>query len=344
MKSLMYHGNQEMKLEDIPLPEPENGEVIIKIKAVGVCGSDVEGYLGKTGRRIPPMVMGHEMAGIVTDHGSSKNFNEGDRVVIQPKLYCSNCDYCQSGLTHMCPQAKFLGVMETNGGMTEYVAVPENYLFKFKKDVSFTHASLVEPLAVACRAINKVEKKKLQDGAYTMVIGGGTIGLLVLQLLKLKGVDNVIVSDLCTDRLKKALKMGADYIVNPLEDKINEKIKDITHGNFVDYVFEAVGVSASASQSIDVLKNCGTAVWIGNAQKMIDINMQRIVTSEIEIKGTYIYTDQDFKKALQLIEKRRVDLDKIISAERKLIEGVKVFQELADNDDGKIIKVILIND
>lgn len=343
MKALVYEGPQKMELREIPAPEPEAGELLIKVKAVGVCGSDVEGYLGKTGRRTPPMVMGHEFAGIVAQTDSNSGFRQGDKVVVQPKLYCGQCNYCRSGLTHMCPQADFLGVLDTNGAMTEYVSVPEQFVFKVNDNIELSHASLVEPLAVAGRAVNKIDEKKLKHADYIMIIGAGTIGLLVLQILKLKGVKNVIVSDLFDYRLKKASDLGADFTVNAQNDDLIKSIQQITDNNMVDYSLEAVGVSASASQSVMVLKNCGTAVWIGNAQKMIEINMQEIVTSEINIKGTYIYTDSDFKQALQLIEQRQVNLDPLISAEEPLANGVSVFEKLADNKDGKLLKVILTN-
>lgn len=152
MKALVFKGPEKIFLEEIKKPIPKENELLVKIKAVGICGSDFEGYLGKTGRRIPPMVMGHELSGEIADAKSSNKFNHGDKVVVQPIIYCGRCNYCKKGLVNLCKNWKSLGVLDVNGGMTEYIAVLERYIFKIKDKVSFSRACLVEPLAVAYRA------------------------------------------------------------------------------------------------------------------------------------------------------------------------------------------------
>jgi len=344
MKALVFKSPEKIFLEEIKKPIPKENELLIKIKAVGICGSDFEGYLGKTGRRIPPMVMGHELSGEIADAKNSNKFNHGDKVVVQPIIYCGRCNYCKKGLVNLCKNWKSLGVLDVNGGMTEYIAVPERYIFKIKYKVSFTRACLVEPLAVAYRATQKLSNSKLREAKFILVIGAGTIGLLILQVLKIKGCKNVIVSDISEYRLRIAKRLGADFIINPTKRNFFSNIKAITINHLVDYSFEAVGLSITAAQSLEVLRSCGIAVWVGNAQKIIKINMQQLVTSENRVIGSRAYTEEDFLTSIKMIEEERIDLESIISSEESLENGVEAFIKLKENRDGKIIKIILRND
>lgn len=339
MKALVYTGPGKMELFQWEKPSRKEGEVLLKVRAVGICGSDVEGYLGKTGRRIAPMIMGHEFSGEVLEVGRGSKFRVGDKVVVQPKLYCGSCMYCQMGLSNICPNSEFLGVMSRNGAMAEYVAVGEQYVFKCGDTVTYEEASMVEPLAVAHRAVRKIDGD-LAD-SFILVVGAGTIGLLVIQLLRQRGAKNIIASDLSDYRLEKARELGAAYTVNSGQENLRERIAEITSGRMVDYSFEAVGLNDTAVDSIDGLRIGGTAVWIGNAQKMIEINMQKIVTTELTLRGTYIYTDEDYVECIKLIEQRAVDLKSIISVETDLENGPEVFRQLAENEDGRLLKVIL---
>ncbi|NLY29088.1 MAG: alcohol dehydrogenase catalytic domain-containing protein [Firmicutes bacterium] len=339
MKALVYTGPGSMELSQWKKPKAKEGEVLVKVRAVGICGSDVEGYLGKTGRRIAPMIMGHEFSGEVVKVSQGSKFRVGDKVVVQPKLYCGSCMYCQMGLSNVCPNGEFLGVMSCDGAMAEYVAVGEQYVFRYGGNVTFEEASMVEPLAVAYRGVRKIDGD-LAD-SFILVVGAGTIGLLVLQLLRQRGAENIIVSDLSDYRLEKARELGAAYTVNSGRENLMERIDELTSGRMVDYSFEAVGVNDTAADSLYGLRIGGTAVWIGNAHKMIEINMQRIVTTELVVRGTYIYKDEDYEECIKLIEQGAVDLKSIISLETDLENGPEVFRQLAENKDGSLLKVIL---
>lgn len=341
MKALVYTGPGQMELSQWEKPTRKDGEVLVKVRAVGICGSDVEGYLGKTGRRIPPMIMGHEFSGEVAEVGDSSKFRVGDRVVVQPKLYCGSCKYCQKGFSNICPSGQFLGVMSKNGAMAEYVSVGEQYVFGFGENTTYVEASMVEPLAVAHRAVSKFGTA-LDGAEHILVVGAGTIGLLVLQVLKKLGAKSVIVSDLSEYRLEKARELGADHTINRGRENLKAVISEITCGKMVDYSFEAVGLNPTAVDSLEGLRIGGTAVWIGNAQKMIEINMQQIVTTELVVKGTYIYTDEDYVQCLKLIEQKTVSLEPIISVQTELDNGPEVFRRLAKNKDGKLLKAILV--
>jgi len=341
MKALFYLSPRKLAIREIPLPLIQDKEVLIKIKAVGICGSDFEGYLGKTGRRIPPMIMGHEMAGVVEETGKSEKFIPGDRVVVQPILNCGQCIYCKEGKINLCKNWKSLGVLDINGGMEEYIVVPEDNIFKINEKIRYKEASMVEPLAVAYRAVKQIPLEKLNQSKFILIIGAGTIGLLLLQILKQKTKSKIVVSDIKPYRLRLAQELGADQLINPTQDVLQSRIDEVTNKEGVDISLEAVGISSSAAQSVEVLKDGGMAIWVGNVQKMVQVNMQRIVTGEITIQGNRAYNIDDFKNALDLVNKRKLNLNRLISKVAKLEQGSAMFRQLENNDDGKLIKVIL---
>ncbi len=344
MKALVYKGPGIIELEEIPDPESIDNESVIRINAVGVCGSDIEGFLGKTGRRTPPMVMGHELAGTVEVAAEKSQFKMGDRVVVQPKLYCGVCSFCQQGLTNLCPEAEFFGVMSKNGGMAEWLSVPERCLFRVGENVDFQKASMVEPLAVAYRGVQQLDGDILRKATYTFLVGAGPIGLLILQILKLRGAQNVIVSDKSDYRLDIAQKLGADFTLNPQREDVLSRIRDITTDAMADIAIEAVGTQPAVSDALNALKSHGTISWVGLAQPVIEINMHKIVTAELNIRGSFLYTENDFINSLRLIESHQVETDPIISMSVKMEEGVEVFERLKKNKEGRIVKAILQND
>ena len=344
MKALVFKSPGNIEFEEIPRPRPAPGESLINVRAVGICGSDFEGFLGKTGRRIPPLVMGHEMAGVVKIAAKGSGFRAGDRVVVQPRLFCEACSYCRQGLTNLCSSAEILGVMRKDGGMAEYVAVPERCLFRVAGNVDFGEAAMVEPLAVAYRSVLQLQEDTLQEAEHTILVGAGTIGLLILQMLRIRGVGNIIVTDLSEHRLRIAQELGADVTINPAKEDVISRIKEITAGAMADIAIEAVGFQDAVSQALNALKNRGTIVWVGMAQRMIEVNMHQIVAAELNIRGSFIYTVADFGASLKLIESHKTQLSPIISLSEKLAAGAEVFERLKDNREGRIVKAILYNE
>jgi 2-desacetyl-2-hydroxyethyl bacteriochlorophyllide A dehydrogenase len=344
MKALVFKSPGKIELEEIAQPKPARGESLINVRAVGICGSDFEGFLGKTGRRIPPLVMGHEMAGAVEIAAKGSAFKASDRVVVQPRLYCGACGYCRQGLTNLCSNAEIFGVMRKDGGMAEYLAVPERCLFRIGADVDFGEAAMVEPLAVAYRSVQQLQEDTVQGAQYTLLVGSGTIGLLILQMLRIRGIRNIIVTDLSDHRLRIAQELGADVTVNPAKEDALSRIKEITAGAMADIAIEAVGFQDAVSQALSALKNRGTIVWVGMAQRMIEVNMHQIVGAELNIRGSFIYSVDDFGASLKLIESREIQLSPIISLSEKLAAGPEVFERLKDNRGGSIVKAILYNE
>ncbi|MDO8685268.1 MAG: alcohol dehydrogenase catalytic domain-containing protein, partial [Clostridiales bacterium] len=338
MKSLVYYGSEEIRITDTIKPEPKQEEALIKVKSVGICGSDVHGYSGKTGRRIPPMIMGHEFSGIVSDIGNKvKRFKIGDRVVVHPVNYCGTCEQCKAGLINICPKRSFLGVMDINGAMAEYVCACEKQIFRLPDNLSFTQGAMVEPLAVAHRAVEKAGNIELND---ILVVGAGTIGLLVVKILKSRNPGKIIVSDLSDYRLGIAEKSGADIVINPTRTKVGDVIACATNGRGVDIAFEAVGASVTVQSALGALKNSGTCIWIGNSAKMINIDMQEVVIRELRIYGIHIYTGEDFAQAIRLLADGVVDINPVVSKCITLEEAPGFFKLLA-NVPEEIVKVII---
>jgi L-iditol 2-dehydrogenase len=342
VKSLYYVGDKQLELREDPKPTPKPGQYLVRVRSTGICGSDFEGYLGKTGRRTAPMIMGHEFSGIIEEAPAGGRFKPGERVVVFPKPFCGVCDCCKRGMANMCPSAGvMMGVMSNNGSMTEYITADEKYLIPFAATLPFNAAAMVEPLAVAYRAVCKLSDEEIRNSEYCMVIGAGTIGLLVVALLKLRGARNIIVSDAAAFRLETARKMHADHTINSREVDFLDAVKKITAGKMCDFSVEAVGIAPTVTNALDCLRIGGTVVWVGLAQKMVEVNMQKIVTTELTVKGTYIYDFSAFQECLKLLEDGKIDVTPLMTNVYPLTDGVKAFRDLEQNADGKMLKVFL---
>jgi threonine dehydrogenase-like Zn-dependent dehydrogenase len=306
LKALIYLGPKKLKLEETNLPVLNPDEVKVGIKACGICGSDIHGFLGTTGRKIPPMIMGHEFSGVIVEIGTNiSKFKNGDKVVVYPLIFCGNCNFCKNSLEELCINKKMFGVMDVNGAMAEYINVPERLLFKLPENVSFIDATLVEPLAVACSALNKISNLEDLSNYNLLVIGSGTIGLLLLQILKTKNPSKLFVSDVSNIRLKIAQELGI-FNINPNEVDIYDLLKKETSGSGINITFEAVGITETVKQAILPLSRRGTSIWIGNSKPVIELNMQHVVVNEIKIIGSYAYSLKDFKMALNLLENNKI--------------------------------------
>ncbi|MCI8418480.1 MAG: alcohol dehydrogenase catalytic domain-containing protein [Lachnospiraceae bacterium] len=338
MKALRYLGPEKLEVQEVPVPEPGKGEVLVKVKGCGICGSDVHGYYGLTGRRIPPMTMGHEFSGEIAGLGQgAEKFKVGDRVIVQPIDFCGSCENCQKGMTMLCLNKRFFGVLTTDGAMAEYVAVPEKLLYPVPENSDCYIGALAEPYAVAYGA---VEKAGDLEGKNVLIIGAGMIGACVLQLAKLKNPAKLIVSDLSDARLKTALELGADAVINPKNEDYMEALSRLTDGAMIDTSIECVGVQASANQAIKCLKVGGTAVWVGMSQKEMTINMQDVVCSARRVLGSFNYTHEEFGQVAKIVTSGRLATDKLITKVVSLEEAVEVFPDIHNRPDD-YLKVII---
>lgn len=344
MKALIYLGPGKTELQDIEEVRATPEEAVVRITASGICGSDVEGFMGKTGRRTEPMIMGHELAGVVEQPAEQGGgaLKAGDKVVIFPKLYCGSCPECLEGKYNICAGADTLGVLSRNGGNTERIAIAEKYLIKVDPQLDDVTLSLTEPIAVANHAVRTMLALNLPTDAWVMIVGGGTIGMFILQVLKVHGYSRIIMADLSDYRLGLARQLGA-VPVNPADPERSavDAVRDVTGGAMVTCSFEAVGMGRTAELCLDVLKMGGYSVWVGNAQKMIQVDMQAIVTRERRILGSYLYTWEDFQESLDHIAKGAIDRS-IVSAVIPLSEAAAYTHRLAENNkDGRLIKVVI---
>ena len=337
MKALVYYGPKNMKITDMPVPRPKENEVQLKILYVGICGSDIHGYLGTTGRRIPPMIMGHEFSAVVSECGSKvKNYKVGDRVTALPVIYCGTCSCCKAGFINACENRKFMGGMSENGVLVEYVCFHEKMLYKLPDSLDDKTAALIEPFAVAWHAVNRAEVK----GKNVMIAGAGTIGLFALKVARYLGAAKIAVTDLSEDRLAAAKKAGADILLNPGKVDLGKALENCGLRGCIDVTIEAVGITPTAQQTIDHVRNRGTVVWIGNSAKMIEINMQEIVTRELTVKGTFVYTQKDFEESIRLLGEGKLDMSGFISAVVGMDEAEAMFKKLSEGDTS-MVKVLV---
>jgi len=332
-------GPKDLALRDVAIPEPGPLDVLIKVRAVGICGSDVHGWLGITGRRIPPVIMGHEFSGVVAQVGSAvTRFAPGDAVIPQPINACGECEYCRAGKNQLCSKRTLLGVMDINGAMAEYVSVPEHLLYRKPDGFSFETAALTEPFAVAYTAVRKRDD---WEGKTVMIIGSGTIGLCILKMLRPYKPAKILMCDLSDVRLETALRMGADAVVNPRREDYLMQISRLTDGRMLDFTIEAVGVEATVNQSIRALRPGGISVWVGVSQQEMTINMHDVVTKDRTIIGSMNYSHLDFGEALRLLAAGKVDRpEELITKTVPLEQAAEMFTQLHDNPDG-YLKVLI---
>lgn len=336
MKALRYLGPQKLEIRELEKPRIGKDEVLLKIHHVGICGSDLHGWLGTTGRRLPPMTMGHEFSAEIVEKGEAiSKFDIGDGVVVQPINFCSHCMNCSRGLTNLCLNKKFFGVFDTDGAMAEYLAVPEKQLYRLPPGVSYLTGSLVEPYAVAYGSIVKLGPDAL-TGQNVMIFGAGMIGLCVLQQVKIQNPKRIFVCDLSGKRLEFAKEMGADILINPKEEDPIKRVADETGGIMIDTSFEAIGVEATANQSVQCLAVSGRSVWIGMSQKEMTINMHDVVCFARHIIGSFNYTHKEFGEVVKLIESGKLDPEKMVSKIISLEEAPQTFADLHHRPDDSI--------
>ncbi|MGI6030723.1 MAG: zinc-dependent alcohol dehydrogenase [Eubacteriales bacterium] len=340
MKGIVYEGPNRLHYTDVPDVFPKAGEVKLRVKACGICGSDVHGYLGLTGRRLEPMMMGHEFAGEIMELGEGVTTAQvGDKVAVYPVEFCGECEMCRQGDVHLCLHKRAFGVLDVDGAFAEYICVPAKCCFPVAEDVSYGVGSLMEPLAVAYRGVGHAGDL---TGKTVLLVGTGTIGLLALACVKMKNPAKIFVSDLSDNRLQVAKDMGADVVINPGKEDLKQVILEHTSGKGVDVAFEAVGAASTVQQAMSALRFGGTAIWIGNNKKMIDINMQEIVTRELTVRGSFLYGFDEFKTVVDLLNQGKLNVKPLISKEIPLEEAITYFEKLA-HDPGDLIKVVVVD-
>jgi len=341
MKALVLEEYNKLVYRDFPDPEVAADEVLVKVEAVGICGSDVHGMDGSTGRRIPPIVMGHEAAGIITALGKDvSGWSEGDRVTFDSTIYKLEDWYTRKGLYNLSDERKVLGVSpgeyRRHGAFAEYVNVPQHILYKIPDGVSFTQASMVEPVAVAAHA---VELSPVSWNDTALVVGSGMIGLFVIQVLRARGCGTIIAVDIDDDKLVLAKKLGADFGLNPKKDNIRKEVEALTGGRGADVAFEVVGIAETVNTAIASVRKGATVTLVGNLSPAVELPLQAVVTQQLRLQGSCAICGE-YPAVLDMIARKAVNVDAILSAEAPLSEGADWFKRLYDKEPG-LIKVVL---
>lgn len=321
----MFEAPWQMPLREVPSPRPAPGEVLVRVRAAGVCGSDVHGFTGSTGRRSPGVVMGHEFCGTVEALGERvERHRVGDRVVVQPIVSDGTCPQCRAGRPNLCLHRRGIG-WSVNGGYAEFVSVPERNALPLPAEVSWHEGALVEPLAVALHAANLTP---LEVGDTVAVLGAGPVGLLTVLALRLRGAGRVIVSDLSPHRLDLARRLGADEVIHAGGTDPVEEVRRLTVGHGADAVLEVVGITATVRQSVQMCRNGGHVTWVGNSAPTVEVPMQEVVTREITVRGAYAFVDE-FARAVELLRSKRVDVTPLIERVAGLEDGPELIHDLA---------------
>lgn len=341
MKALVYKEPYCFEYADFPDPTVGNDDVLVRVKACGICGSDVHGATGKTGRRLPPLIMGHEAAGVVEDMGANvSGFEKGDRVCFDSTVYCNQCDACRSGRFNRCVKRQVLGVsvpdFKRHGAFAEYVAVPSWIVSKIPENLSFANASLLEPASIGMHAANRASISKDDT---VLVIGAGTIGLFILQGCKLRGAARAIVVDINDYRLDVAKQLGADVLINPLKSDLKEVILKETQGQGVNVALEAVGYAKTFADAVSVTKTGGHIVAVGNLEPRAEFDLQQLVAREHSFIGSYA-SSGEFRDCIELVASGRINVEPLISDVLPLEEGPRAFERLLEAEEN-LLKIVL---
>jgi L-iditol 2-dehydrogenase len=341
VKALTLTAYNEFNFGDVPQPELDAGEVLVRVKACGICGSDVHGFDGTSGRRIPPIIMGHEASGVIADVGAGvTRWKSGDRVTFDSMIFCGECDYCRKGLSNLCANRRVLGVScgeyRQHGAFAEFVKIPQHILFAIPDHLTFEQAAFCEPLSIALHAVGRVA---VEPGETALVIGAGVIGLLVLQALKMRGCGRVFVSDLSEARLEVARRTGANETFVANQTEVAAEMLERTGGEGCDVTMECVGFGPAVTTAIDAVRKGGRVGLVGNLQAKCDLPLQKVVTREISLLGCCA-SSGEYQPAVEALAAGLIDIEPLLSAVAPLEEGPGWFARLHGGKE-PLIKVIL---
>ncbi|MEI6231840.1 MAG: galactitol-1-phosphate 5-dehydrogenase [Planctomycetota bacterium] len=341
MKALVLTQYNHLELQDWPKPEIAADEVLIRIAACGICGSDIHGMDGSTGRRQPPLIMGHEAAGTISEVGADvQGWVVGDRVTFDSTVYCGECWFCRRGDVNLCDKRRVLGVStgeyRRHGAFAEFVNVPQRILVKLPEAVTFSQAAMVEPVSIALHAVRRTP---LELNDTVVVVGAGMIGLFVIQALRAAGCGKIFAVDLDQSRLDVAVKLGADegFLSNKVD--VPAEIQRRTNGRGADAAFEVVGITPTLQTAIAVLRKGGQLTLVGNLSPKTELPLQLVVTRELTLHGSCA-SNGEYPACLDMIARGVIKVEPMITAEAPLSDGDAWFHRLKIGGDN-LLKVLL---
>jgi L-iditol 2-dehydrogenase len=341
MKALVLEAYKRLVYQNVPEPRMGPEEVLIAVRACGICGSDVHGLDGSTDRRRPPIIMGHEAAGVICQAGSGvTDWKAGDRVTFDSTVYCGQCAFCRAGRINLCNQRRVLGVScqdyRQHGAFAEMVAVPGRVLYRLPEGLSFEHAAMVEPVSIAVHAVRRASLA-LNDTA--VVVGAGMIGLFIIQALRLAGCGKIIAVDLAAEKLKLARELGAGEVIHSGAKDALARVLALTNGCGADAVFEAVGLGATVDLAVRAARKGGSVTLVGNLSPKVELPLQAVVTGELSLFGSCASCGE-YAACLDMIARGAMRVAPLLSALAPLEEGAAWFDRLYRNEPG-LFKVVL---
>ena len=338
---------KKLNFTDVPDPEISSpDEILVKVRAVSICGSDVHGFDGSTGRRKPPIIMGHEASGDIVAVGAGvTKFKAGDRITFDSTIYCGSCFFCREGKVNLCDNRMVLGVScdeyRRHGAFAEYVVIPERICYLLPDGLSYEEAAMTEPAAVAAHAFRLTT---IGLNETVAVVGAGLIGLLLLDVLKNSVSGTIIALDTEPSRRETALKRGVAAVIDPAlfpdAGELNKEILKKSNRKLVDRVFDAVGIGPSIGTALSIVRKGGSVTLIGNLSPKVEIPLQNVVSRQISLQGSCAISGE-YPIVLDLIAAKKIDVASLISKTAPLCEGQIWFDKLYNREDG-LLKVVLI--
>lgn len=338
MKVLELKKFGQLSVEERESPSAGPGEVLIDIVATGICGSDIHGYTGDNGRRIPGQVMGHETVGRIAAVGDDVEpgaFPEGQAVTFNPLISCTSCPACAAGQEQHCPDRTVIGVNPSIvSAFAEQIAVPAANVVVLSEQSPIVYGALIEPLAVAFHAVRRA---RIQPGQQVLVIGGGPIGQSVILAAFQEGAEKVLISEMDASRRKLCERLGATAL-DPAHGPLAEQVSTAL-GSLADVTVDAVGISPTVKDALSATKYGGTIALVGMGSPELQLDAYRVSTEEREIVGSFCYTNQDFRDAAAWVSEGSPLLAELISREVSIHEADAAFARLAASDGtaGKVL-------
>jgi L-iditol 2-dehydrogenase len=339
MRALVLSEYKRLEVRDVPEPAVGERDVLVRVRACGICGSDVHGYDGSSGRRLPPVIMGHEAAGIVERIGPGvARFAAGTPVTFDSTVSCGTCAYCRGGRVNLCDRRTILGVSCTDfrreGAHAEYVSVPEHIVYALPREVPLEQAALIEPISVAVHAVSRAP----MPARTAVVVGTGTIGLLVIQALRAAGAGRVLAVDVDEGKLALACKLGADVVLNASAVDVPAEVRRLTEGG-ADVALECVGATEPIKTAVASVRKGGSVVLVGNVAPSIQLPLQQVVAGELTLLGTAA-SSGEYPRSIELLRTGAIDVRPLITLVAPLEDGPAMFERLYAREPG-LMKVVL---
>lgn len=321
----------------IPQPKPQPDEVLIQVKRIGVCGSDIHVFHGLHPYTSYPVVQGHEVSGVIAELGALvQGFAPGDKVVFMPQVTCGTCYPCRHGMYHICDHLKVMG-FQTNGAAQEYFPVKAEMILKLPEQVTLDHAALVEPISVAVHALSRFGSVA---GLNVLVLGAGTIGNLVAQVAVASGANKVLITDVSPYKLDKAHQCGLEHAANPAQEDLEQAMQNTFGPDKADLILECVGVQETISQAVTVARKGSPVVVVGVFGQKPTVDLGLVQDRELSLIGTLMYQKKDYERAIELVVNGTLHLDPMVTHRFPFVDYLAAYQAI-EASDGRYMKVMI---